>query len=124
MGMSHFPVFRTRFISTFTLGFFRFTHLFEVFAVFFAERGFVFCNKLFFLFGIVDPKAAGTNKVGTCSAFGTGADDFVVELFCLSPRSDAFEAEAVIAVRKNSKSLFTTVFFPYNIEADSARFLL
>lgn len=99
------------------------THLLKVLAVFFAECWFVFCYELLFFFGIVDPKTARTNKVWTCSTFGAGADNFVVELFRLSPRSDTFEAEAMIAIWKDPETLFSSIFLPNDVETDATSFL-
>lgn len=100
------------------------SHLLEVFAVFFAESRFVFCDELLLLLSTVDPKAAGTHKVRARSTLGTRTNNFVVELFRLSPRSNAFEAEAVVAVGQNSEALLASILLPNDVEADAARFLL
>lgn len=98
-------------------------HLLEILAIFLRKCILVLVYEFVLLLLAVDPKRARTHKIGAYAALWTSSNDFVVELLRLSPLPDALEAEAVRAVRQDSKALLSAVLLPHNVETNAAGLL-
>lgn len=119
--------------------------LLKVFTVFLLQSDQILFDKFVFLLFRVHPQWAGTYEIWRYTALWTGAgnsrkkmrfgfslelgllkrlpNDFVIELFWLSPLSNTLQTENVIAIRQDAETFFASGFLDNNLETNATRFV-